>query len=142
MALLKRNRILNAITNNWVAKIVSIAIAIVLFAFHRMTGLETLLINVPLTVETNSSLVPAGAYPDSVKVSLRGNASGIPLIQEDDVDAVLDMKKYDTAGLFQEPVQIRTKGNALGIDPLEIKVTPAAITLRLDWKGANGKEEQ
>jgi YbbR domain-containing protein len=116
------------------AKALSIAFAVFLFVFHRMSSLQTRFFSVPLTVETNAAFVPASAYTRIIKVSLRGDANGIFPIQEDDIEAYIDLKKYESEGMYGVPVQIRRKGSALGVEPLEISVEPVEISIRLDRK--------
>jgi len=130
----KINKLLDKISENWIAKAVSIGIAVLLFVFHRMAGLETRFMNVPLAVQTGNALVPASSYPRVIRVSLRGDADKISAIQEDDIEAFIDLERHDSAGTYRAPVQIRKRGSALGIEPLEITVEPAEITLQLDRK--------
>jgi len=133
MSSLNINKLIDRLTENWIAKAVSIALAVLLFVFHRITSMETRHITVPLKVETNSAFVPASSYSRTVRVSLRGD-DAIFLIQEDDIEAYIDLERYDTEGLYHAPVQIRKRGSALGVEPLEIIVDPVEISLRLDKK--------
>jgi hypothetical protein len=119
---------------NWPAKVLSIALAIILFIFHRMSVLEDRFFSVPLNIELNGSLVPAGSYPHMIRISLRGDASGILPILEDDIEAYVDMTKYTEPGTYRAPVQVRKQGTALGVDSLEINVDPIEINLELDQK--------
>jgi hypothetical protein len=59
---LNRSKILAGIAENWLAKVLSIALAIILFAFHRMGSLEDRFFSVPLNVELSSTLTPASSY--------------------------------------------------------------------------------
>jgi len=128
------NKIIDKITENWIAKAVSIGLAVILFVFHRMTSLETRIITVPLTVQTSGGLVPASPYTRTIKVSLRGDAAAIVTIQEGDIEAYINMEKYETKGSYSAPVQIRKQGSALNVEPLELVVDPVEITLQLDHK--------
>lgn len=136
MSLLNTRKLLDKITKNWMAKALSIAFAVFLFVFHRMTSLQTRFFSVPLKVETSAAYVPASAYTRVIKVSLRGDANGIFPIQEDDIEAYIDLKKYEHEGTYSVPVQIRRKGSALGVEPLEISVEPVEISIRLDRKAS------
>jgi YbbR domain-containing protein len=134
MSLLNLNKLLARAAENWLAKVLSIALAIILFVFHRMSSLENRFFSVPLTVEVNPTLVPANSYTRIVRVSLRGDATSIYPILEDDIEAYIDLKKYDSPGLYRAPVQIRKLGTALGVEPLEISVDPIEMSLELDQK--------
>jgi hypothetical protein len=131
---LNGRKIITRIVENWPAKVLSIALAIILFVFHRMSVLEDRFFSVPLNIELNGSLAPAGSYPRMIRISLRGDASGILPILEDDIEAFVDMTKYTEPGTYRAPVQVRKQGTALGIDSLEINVDPLEINLELDQK--------
>jgi YbbR domain-containing protein len=91
-------------------------------------------LSVPLSIETDSALVPASAYPRSVRVTLRGEDNGIQSIADSDIEAYVDLTRYTVEGLYSAPVQIRKKESALGIEPLEIVVYPLKISVQLDRK--------
>jgi YbbR domain-containing protein len=128
------NKLLARVANNWLAKVLSIALAIILFAFHRMGTLEDRFFMVPLKIEMNSALVPASSYTKVIRVNLRGDAASIYPISEDDIEAYIDLKSYDSPGWYRAPVLIRKQGTSPGIEPLEISVDPVEISLELDRK--------
>lgn len=127
-------KLLALAAENWPAKVLSIALALILFVFHRMSVLEDRFFSAPLQIETNGSLVPASSYPRMVRVSLRGEANSIYPILDDDIETYLDMTRYTGEGTYRAPVQVRKKGTALGVDPLEITVDPMEVTLELDQR--------
>jgi len=122
------------IFENWPAKIVCIAIALLLFLFYRMSTLEQRFFSVPLALETNGDLVPASAYPRMVKVTLRGETDSIYPIQEEDVVAYLDLSRFTKEGEYRVPIQSRLKGTALDVDPLEVSIEPLEVTVRLEHR--------
>jgi YbbR domain-containing protein len=132
MFLLNSRKLIAAVAENWPAKVISIALAIVLFVFHRMSLLEERFFSVPLSVETGSALVPSGPYPGMIKITLRGDANTIYPIQEDDIQAYIDFGKYTEPGTYRAPVRIHKKGTALRAETLEISVDPLEVALPLD----------
>jgi hypothetical protein len=134
MSSLNLRKLLFRITDNWPAKILSVALAIILFVFHRMSILENRFFSVPLAVQLDGNLVPSSAYPRMVRVTLRGEANSVFPILEEDVEAYLDFSRYTEVGTYRSPVQIRKKGTALGVEPLEITVDPIEVTLDLDYR--------
>jgi hypothetical protein len=99
-----------------------------------MSTLEERFFSVPLNVETKGNLTPSSSYPRMIRVKVRGDPNSIYPILEDDIEAYADFEKYDSPGTYHSPVQIRKKGTALGIDPLEIAVEPLEISLSLDHR--------
>jgi YbbR domain-containing protein len=131
---LNSRKLLAQAVEKWPAKVLSVAVALILFVFHRMSTLESRFFSVPLRLETSSELIPASSYTRIVRVSLRGDANSIYPIMEDDIEAYVDLKKYTADGWYRSPVQIRKKGSALGVEPLEISVDPLEVSLRLERK--------
>jgi len=131
---LSGRKFLEKITANWPAKVLSIGVAIVLFMFHRMSALEERFFSVPLRVETNGQMVPASAYPRMVRVTLRGEANSVFPILEEDIEAYIDLSRYRSEGVFKAPLQIRKKGTALAVDPLEVHVEPLEIAMAVEPK--------
>jgi YbbR domain-containing protein len=127
-------KLLLKIIENWPAKVLSIALAIVLFIFHRMNILENRFFSVPLYLELNNVLTPANSYPRMVRVSLRGEANSIFPILEEDIEAYIDLTRYSKKGNYRAPVQIRRRDTALGVEPLEITVDPTEVAVELDEK--------
>ena len=119
---------------NWPAKVLSLALALILFAFHRMMTLETRFFSAPLNIEHLNSLVPSSPYPRMIRVSLKGEANSIYSILDDDIEVYVDMENYNTPGRYVIPVQWRKKGTTEGVEPLQISVDPVELTLSLDQK--------
>jgi len=120
------------LTENWPAKVLSVALALILFVFHEMSTLMTRTMILPLSLETNSALAPAGDYPRNVRVRLRGESDGVKSILENDIEAYLDLTRHESEGQYRAPVQIRRKGSALVPEPLEITVNPLEVSVNLD----------
>jgi YbbR domain-containing protein len=133
---LNLRKILTKVADNWVAKVLSVFLAIVVFVFHRMTTMESRFFLTPLTVELPAHLVPSSPYTRMIRVTLRGDADNIMPILEDDVEAYIDLGHIDVPGSFRAPVQIRKKGSAVGVEPLEISFNPIEIELELDQKSS------
>ena len=126
--------ILTRAAENWPAKVFSIALAMVLFVFHQMNSLAERFFSVPLVLESHTSLVPASSFPRMIRITLRGEANSLYLIQEDDIRAFVDLSRFSAPGNYQAAVQINKRGLALEITPLEIRMEPGEISFSLDHK--------
>jgi hypothetical protein len=111
--------------------VISVAAAVVLVVFYNISRLEDRFFSVPLEVSITDEYIPASAYPETVRIHLRGEADLIERIQEDDIRAVVDFTDADEPGVFSEPVQIRKTGAALDTEPVEIRVEPAQVEIQL-----------
>ena len=131
---LNSRKLLARATEKWPAKVLSVAAALILLVFHRMSTLESRFFSAPLRLETGGEFIPASSFNRTVRVTLRGDANSIFPIQEDDIEAYIDLKKVQAEGWQRLPVQIRKTSTALGVEPLEISVDPLEISLRLERK--------
>jgi hypothetical protein len=111
-----------------------LAAAVIISIFYRMNNLETRFFTVPLLIESSDTLMPVNSFASSVKVSVRGEAEGIQPILAEDIEAYIDLGRYLNEGNYRVSVQIRKKGSALGVEPLEISVLPVEIPLLLEQK--------
>ena len=127
-------KLIQSIVENWPAKALSVAIALVLFVFYWMNTLATRTMTVPMHVQTDSELMPVNSYPRNVRIVLRGEDDGIKSVADGDITAYADFSRHKTIGWYRAPVQLRREGSALGIEPLEITVNPLEISVQLDWK--------
>jgi YbbR domain-containing protein len=126
-------KILLKIAENWTAKVISVVLAILLFAFHKTVSMQERFFSVPLHIETDGNYTPSSPYEQTIRVSLRGEANSIYPILANDVVAYINLKGK-SKGTYRVPVLVRKKGTALGVDPLEITVEPVDISLTLDHK--------
>jgi len=120
------------IIEKWPAKVLSLAAALIISIFYRMTLIESRIINAPLRTETNDTLVPAASYSHFVRINIRGDSKAIYPISEEDIEPYIDLRGYAQEGVYQVPVQVRKK--RIEIDAVEITTEPMEITVRLDKK--------
>jgi len=132
--LLNNTKLFLKITEKWPVKVLSLAVALIIFVFYRMTTTtEERSFRVPLLLESNERFTPVSSLADTtVNLSLKGEKA--TLISEKDVEAYIDLSKYTKEGTYKVPIQTRRKGSDIGVEPLEIKVSPIEIQLQLEEK--------
>jgi YbbR domain-containing protein len=109
------------------------AIALILFVFHRTNSLEERLFSVPLIIEIDDTMAPASIYTGVIHITLRGEPSNTRTVLAEDIEAYVDLKGKGK-GVHRVPVQTRKKGASASIEPLEISVEPLEISMALDFK--------
>ncbi|MCL2601942.1 MAG: CdaR family protein [Treponema sp.] len=119
---------------NWPAKVLSIALAIMLFVFHRMSALEERFFSIPLSIDRNGPLVPSASFPRMIRVTMRGEPNSIFSILESDIEVYIDMNRIEQPGVYTVPVQWRKRSVMQGAEPVQITVDPMEITLSLDHR--------
>ncbi len=119
---------------NWPAKIISLALALLLAQFYRGSLLEKRLLIIPLNTTSNEQLVPAEQYPRKIRVTLWGEGNYINSIREDDLSALLDLSNLKTEGTYRIPIQVRLTGMTTIIDPIEISAEPESLLLKVEQR--------
>lgn len=117
---------------NTPAKIVSLAVAVVVFYFVRTTSLEERFITVPLEARISSRYTVTSGLPASVTVTLRGEGDKIFLVSPDEIAVYVDLAGNRNEGVFRVPVLYEKRGEAAGLDPLEVTVEPAEVTATIE----------
>ncbi|MBN1242327.1 MAG: hypothetical protein JXA15_06410 [Spirochaetales bacterium] len=131
-----KEKLLERLLADWPAKSLSLMAALLLFFFQTVNRLEERPLSVPLTVVAARDFVPASAYPRTVRLILRGESNAVQAILENDLEASADFSGFDSAGVYRVSVLVTKKGSALDIDPLEIRVEPPDVEVRLERKDA------
>ena len=131
---MNKNKLLHLVIDKWPVKVLSLAAALIISIFYRMSTLETRFFTVPLRIESNDIFTPVNFLVTGVRISVRGEAEGIQTILEDDIEVYIDLSRYTSEGSYRAPVHIRKKGSALGIEPLEISVLPIEIPVILELR--------
>jgi hypothetical protein len=129
---MKAERILKALFSDWPAKVLSLAVALLLTLFFNLTRLEQRTINIPLAVSFAEEMAPSSQYPRMVKVVLRGERDVIYGIREDEISAGIDLSGYRNEGVYRVAIRLEKRGNALTADPLEIHSDPSEIAIGLE----------
>jgi Uncharacterized protein conserved in bacteria len=122
------------VVENWPVKVLSLALSIFLLIYHRISLLEIRVLNIPLIVEQLNAMMPSNSYPLSVKVTLRGESQNLNSILEGDIEAYVNLREFKTPGAYDVAVQLRKKGTAQGVEPLQMSVEPMEIKFILDHK--------
>jgi hypothetical protein len=131
---LKSRPLLRRLISNWPAKVLSLVAALLLVVFNNISRVEERYISVPLELQLPDDLVAASSYPSRVRVTLRGESDGVLRILDEDVEAYLDLRNVGNEGVVTTSVRVNRTGTALGVDPLEIYVEPAEVTLAVEQK--------
>ena len=125
-------RFMHRLLHYWPAKVISLAVALLMVLFNDFSSLEVRVISVPLEIIFPEQFLPATEYPSNVRVSLRGEGEEIVGILSEDLRAYIDLSNRESGGLRNSSVIIERRGNALEVDPLEISVDPSQISLRME----------
>ena len=123
--------IIDQLLSNWPVKILSVAAAVVLFLFYRISSLEERYFSVPLALEVAEGFVATESNIGSVRINIRGAEDEIFSILEDDINAYIDLTAHGSEGQFRAPVLLRKTGSAETAE-VEATVDPLTATVTLE----------
>ncbi|UTC68275.1 MULTISPECIES: YbbR-like domain-containing protein [unclassified Treponema] len=129
---MKIKKILDRLAENWLAKVISFALAIVLVQLYKGSLLEKKYFYAPLVIENSGELVPAVNIPRLVKISVWGDPTIIAPIREEHITAYMDLSSITGPGDYRIPIQAKLKGLASDVSDFEVEVEPADIWLTLE----------
>lgn len=131
---MKSKLTLDRILANLPAKIIALAVAVLLFLFNRIETVQERSFSVPVKLITENGLTPGENYLHRVKITLRGAEEIIFPVQEEDIEAVSDFSDHQSEGVYRNPIKIVRRNSALDAANLEITVEPIEMTLKLERK--------
>jgi len=129
-----KSRLGRRVFENWPAKVIALAVAVVVVLLSDIAGVGERYFSVPLELRLSESLVPGEPYSNRVRVILRGDEEEIFRVLEDDILAHADFSGHEQDGVYRVPIELRKQGTALDVDALEITVEPLTITVTLEEK--------
>ncbi len=123
-------RILNRITHNWHIKLISVALASIVWIYVNSLQEKEKFLSVPLSVTgIPEDYLVASEIPETVKVVLRGREEKLALVSEEKITAVIDLKGSG-AGITKKKIRIDEKTIPQNISIKEI--TPRTIDVLLE----------
>jgi hypothetical protein len=134
MPLASKTRLAKRLLDNWPAKVIALAVAVVVVLLNGIARVDERYFSVPLEVELSENLTPGEQYTDRVRVTLRGDEDEIFRVLEEDIVAIADFSAHERDGLYRASIEIRRKGTALDVDALEVTASPLSVTMALEEK--------
>lgn len=120
------------IENNWHVKAGCFVMALFLYIFNQQSGMVSKTIKTNVIIGSESGFRPAEAFNTNVSILLRGKSSAIDALSEKDFTAYLDFSYVAKDGKYDFPVLLKFGENVASINPLEIKVSPEKISLKVE----------
>lgn len=133
---MKARQLLDKFLENWPVKVVCFIMALFLYIFNQQSSMAKRTFNTDIEIESESGFLPAEAYTKDVAINLRGKAEEINSLKDYDVKAYIDLSYVAEAGKYEFPVLLRLSENVTSLNPMEIKVSPEKITLRVEEEAA------
>lgn len=125
-------RLIDKLLDNWLAKVVSLIIAIILYIFYQASQIDKKTIVVPLKIVEDGLVMHVGSVPNSVAVTIRSNDTIMNMVNPSDFESILDISYITEPGTYTLPVHINLSSKLMELDPLEVILKDEEITLKVD----------
>ena len=129
---MKAKQVFDKFIENWHIKAICFVIAIFLYVIYQNQSVDRRVFSIPLSVESKNGFVAVEPHPRTVAVSVRGKAEELAQVRESDLKAYLELNYVAKDGSYDFPVLITLSESASVLNPLEIKVTPERVRLRVE----------
>ncbi len=129
---MKIKQLFEKLIENWPVKAVCLMMAIFLYIFNQQSGMTTNTIKTNLIIGNENGFTPAEVFNTNVAVTLRGKSESISSITEKNITAYLDFSYVAKGGKYEFPVLLKFDQTVSAMNPMEIKVTPEKITLKVE----------
>lgn len=129
---MKTKQIFGKLIENWQVKAICFVISLFLYVIYQNQSVDRKVFSVPLTVESKNGFVSIQPHPRTVAVSARGKAEELAQVRESDLKAYLDLSYVSKDGSYDFPVLLTLSDSASVLNPLEIKLTPEIVRLRVE----------
>lgn len=129
---MKAKQVFDKLIENWQVKAVCFVISLFLYVIYQNQSVDSKVFSVPLTVESKNGFVSVAPHPRTVVVSARGKSDELAKVREADLSAYLDLNYVSKEGSYDFPVLLNLSDTAGILNPLELKVTPEIVRLRVE----------
>ena len=127
-------RLIDSLLENWIAKVVSLLIAIILYIFYQAIQIDKKTISIPLKIQEDGLVMHVGNAPKSISVVIRADEETVKSILPTDISASISLDDITQKGTYKLPVKITLADSLLEYDPLEIKMKDDTVTIDVDRK--------
>lgn len=127
-------KLIEKVTENWIAKILCFALAVLIYMFHIVSMLDRKSLTVPLNVVADGILVPLEALPQNIKVTVRAKSDIIATITSAGISAQVYLTNFTEPGVYNVPISVSLSSELMLVEPLEVFVKPDKIPVLLDKK--------
>ena len=127
-------RLIDRLLENWIAKVVCLLIAILLYIFYYASQIDRKTFAVPLRIEENGLVMHVGQIPNYVLVTVRTDDTIMNTINASDFDGVVDISYIAETGTYTLPVHVNLSPKLMEMNPLEVILKDDKIDVQVERK--------
>ena len=99
-------RLIDKLLDNWIAKVVSLFIAILLYVFYQASLIDKKTFVIPLKIVEDGIVMHVGKVQNYVPVVIRTNDTIMNMINPSDFEGIVDISYITEAGNYTLPIKI------------------------------------
>ena len=127
--MIKQNKVLSGVFQNWIQKVFSILVALFLVVTMRFMNVNDRVVTLPLEVTLPDTLVAASLVPDTVEIVISGPDSVIYLVEPSSIKARADFSAVTAAGIVRVPIEIDYAENIYTRDGMTVSSKPSSVRI-------------
>ncbi|HOE89534.1 MAG: hypothetical protein BWY50_00442 [Spirochaetes bacterium ADurb.Bin315] len=121
------NKYLQGFLVNWPAKVLSLLLAVAVYAFIHYSTIGARSVTIPITVLLPERMEAQSLVPDSIDVEIRGDEHIIYLINPDSITAVVDFSKVEKEGITTANVILTHDREVFERSEITLKASPSSV---------------
>lgn len=139
---MKVNQLFEKLIDKWPIKVICLIIAIFLYIINLTSNVEKKSFVLPLHIQAEGNVTNVGFVTQKVKVIVKVNESDIANVASSDFYAYVNLNYVETSGTYNIPVHVNVSDKVMAMNPLEVRVEPEYISMKVEEKSMKFAEIQ
>ncbi|MFA7559880.1 MAG: hypothetical protein WCY61_04035 [Sphaerochaeta sp.] len=121
------NKYVQGLLVNWPAKVFSLVLAILVYAFIQYSAIGARSVTIPITVLLPPQLEAQSLVPTSIEVEIRGNENIIYLVDPASITAVVDFSRVIKEGVTAANVVLTYNEEVFEKGSISLTASPNSV---------------
>ena len=139
---MKVNQLFEKLIDKWPIKVACLIIAIFLYIINLTSNVEKKSFVLPLHIQAEGNVTNVGYVNQKVKVIVKVSESDIANVTSSDFYAYVNLNYVETSGTHNIPVHVNVSDKVMAMNPLEVRVEPEYISMKVEEKSMKFAEIQ
>ena len=139
---MKVNQLFEKLIDKWFIKVACLIIAIILYIINLTSNVEKKSFVLPLHIQAEGNVTNVGYVNQKVKVIVKVSESDIANVASSDFYAYVNLNYVETSGTYNIPVHVNVSDKVMAMNPLEVRVEPEYISMKVEEKSMKFAEIQ
>ncbi|MFA6844404.1 MAG: hypothetical protein WCR02_01625 [Sphaerochaetaceae bacterium] len=138
--MIRRNKFLQGLTNNWIAKICSVVLALVFYLFISTMDMDSRIVTIPVQVTIPTSVVAVSSVPSTVQIKIKGDDNLIYLVDPEAIKADVDFSYVQDSGIASSLVRLTYAQDVFVNGGISIEAIPTSFRVMFQTSAEGGRQ--